>query len=394
MDQFNKYRINKYLLSKQHLLPESKSESIIQVADDLCGLHATCPTTPYLSLFIRMKGFSKTDLTSEIEKTKSLIRTRSIRNTLHLLPLDKYFSVFAATRLQIERRSEQYLKHLGMTIDEFDFTADRIMIALSGRGLTTKEIKKEVGGLKFTNHVINILCDRLSIVRGKISGGWKSNIHRYYCFEDFYPKIESTGYQLEKVPEDLVISYIKTYGPVTDTDMIWWSGLKTNIVREALKRKADKLTQLEIADSTGHFFMITEDYDMLRQFRTSGNAIIHFLPAMDPYIMGYKDRHRFINVAFYDYVYDRFGNAAPAILLNGEIIGIWDIDDEKNLLIFFLFQQTGDEIYERVIEAGIEIGKFYCDTDVDMIEVRSVIPVKELTVGSFMSPLKNVLKDV
>ena len=370
MDQFNKYRINKYLLSKQHLLPESKSESIIQVADDLCGLHATCPTTPYLSLFARMKSFLKYDLITEIETNKSLIRTRSIRNTLHLLPVDKYFSVFAATRLQIDRRSEQYLKHLGMTTDEFDFTADRIMIALSGRGLTTKEIKKEVGGLKFTNHVINILCDRLSIVRGKISGGWKSNIHRYYCFEDFYPKIETTGYQSEKAPEDLVMSYINTYGPVLDTDMIWWSGLKKTVVKEALERKADKLTQLEIADSPGHFFMLTEDYNMLRQFRTTENAIIHFLPAMDPYIMGYKDRPRFINVAFYDYVYDRFGNAAPAILLNGEIIGIWDIDDENRLVKFFLFEQMGD-------------------TDVDIIEVRSVVPVKELSVGSFMSPLKN-----
>lgn len=394
MDQFNKYRINKYLLNKQHLLTESKSERIIQVADDLCGLHATCPTTPYLSLFARMNGFSKTDLTSEIEETKSLIRTRSIRNTLHLLPVDKYISMFAATRLQIEKRSEQYLKHLGMTSDEFDFTAGRIIIALSGRGLTANEIKKEVGNLKFTNHVINILCDRLSIVRGKINSGWKSNIHRYYRFEDFYPKIESTDYQLEKAPEDLVMSYIKTYGPVLDSDMIWWSGLQKNIVREALKKKADKLTKVEIADSPDHFFMLTDDYDMLRQFREPEDAIIHFLPAMDPYVMGYKNRKRFIHEAFYDYVYDRFGNAAPVILLQGEMIGIWDIDDAKNLVKFFLFQQTGDEIYEKVIEAGVEIGKFYCDTDVDMIEVRSVVPVKELTVGSFMSPLKNALKDV
>ena len=393
MDLLNKSIINQYLLSKQHLLPESKSGSIIQIAEDLCGLHATCPTTPYLSLFVRMNGFSKIDLNAEIEKTKSLIRTRSIRNTLHLLPLDKFFSVFAATRLQTEKRSEQYLKHLGMTIDEFDFTAERIVIALSGRGLTANEIKREIGNLKFTNHVINILCDRLSIVRGKINGGWKSNIHRYYRFEDFYPDFDSKGYQAEKAPEELIMSYIKTYGPVLEVDMIWWSGLKKTMVTEALKRIPDALTKLEIVDSPGHFFMLAEDYKMLRQFTTAENTIVHFLPAMDPYVMGYKNRNRFMNEAFSDFVYDRFGNAAPVIILQGEMIGIWDIEDENNLVKFFLFEQLEEEIYEKVIESGIAMGKFYCDTDVDMIEIRSVVPVKELTVGSFMSPLKNALKN-
>ena len=60
---------------------------------------------------------------------------------------------------------------------------------------------------------------------------------------------------------------------------------------------------------------------------------------------------------------------------------------------FFLCEQLEEEIYEKVIESGIAMGKFYCDTDVDMIEIRSVVPVKELTVGSFMSPLKNALKN-
>jgi len=394
MNQFEKTRINKYLLYKQHLLQESKSDSIIQIAEDLCGLHATCPTTPYLSLFARMKNFSKSDLIFEIETNKSLLRTRSIRNTLHLIPVNTYLSVFAATRLQLEKRTAQYLRHLGVTLDEFNSLADRIMIALSGRGLTANEIKKEIGNLKHINHVINILCDDLTIVRGNVKGSWKSNIHRYYRFEDYYKGINSRGFHDEEAPVELVMSYIRTYGPVLDSDVIWWSGLSKSMVNDVLKRRINKLTKLEITDSPGRFFMLTEDFNMLRQFRAPEDAIIHFLPAMDPFVMGFKDRSRFIHEAFYDYVYDRFGNASPTIVLQGQMIGIWDIDNDKNLIKLFLFQQAGDEIYEKIIEAGVEVGKFYCDCDVDIIEVRSVIPVKELTVGSFMSPLKNVLNDI
>ncbi|MBN2213101.1 MAG: winged helix DNA-binding domain-containing protein [Bacteroidales bacterium] len=111
---------------------------------------------------------------------------------------------------------------------------------------------------------------------------------------------------------------------------------------------------------------------------------------MDPYIMGYKIRRRFIDEAFYDYVFDRFGNASPVIVLNGAIIGVWDVADDKNLVKFFLFNQMQDDIYEKVIETGISVGRFYCEREVDIMEVRSMIPVKKLTAGSFMSPLKNM----
>ncbi len=281
-----------------------------------------------------------------------------------------------------------------MTNDEFNFLADNIQIALSGRGLTASEIKKEIGNLSHINHVINILCDNLTIVRGKIKGSWKSNIHRYYRFEDFFSGIESGGYTNEKAFEDLVISYINTYGPVKENDIIWWSGLNRTMVRDVLKSSANKLAGMEIDDFPGQFLMLTEDFNKLRLFRMQENAVVHFLPAMDPYIMGYKDRSRFINEAFYDYVFDRFGNAAPAIILQGEMIGIWDIDEDRKLVKFFLFQQVADEIYEKVIETGTVTGQFYCEREVDMIEVRSVIPVKELTVGSFMSPLKHALKNI
>ena len=260
MNQFEKTRINKYLLYKQHLLQESKSDSIIQIAEDLCGLHATCPTTPYLSLFARMKNFSKSDLIFEIETNKSLLRTRSIRNTLHLIPVNTYLSVFAATRLQLEKRTAQYLRHLGVTLDEFNSLADRIMIALSGRGLTANEIKKEIGNLKHINHVINILCDDLTIVRGNVKGSWKSNIHRYYRFEDYYKGINSRGFHDEEAPVKLVMSYIRTYGPVLDSDVIWWSGLSKSMVNDVLKRRINKLTKLEITDSPGRVFFFKEDF--------------------------------------------------------------------------------------------------------------------------------------
>ena len=45
--------VNRFLLHKQHLTDESKTDDILQIARDIYGLHATGPTTPYVSLFAR-----------------------------------------------------------------------------------------------------------------------------------------------------------------------------------------------------------------------------------------------------------------------------------------------------------------------------------------------------
>lgn len=393
MNQICKNRVNDYLLHKQHLLPGSGTYDLIQIARDLCGLHATCPTTPYLSLFARMYHFSKTDLKTEVEINRSLIRTRSIRNTIHLLPVGIYPSAFALARLQSGKRIEQYIKHLGLTRDEFDSLSAKIILVLSGRGLTAGEIKRETGHLKYTSHVINMLCDEGILVRGKINGTWKSNNHSYYRFEDFFKTTRPVCFQEREAVEDFLMRYIRTYGPVKNADIIWWSGLNKTLIGKILNSNGNILNEVEISESPGIYIMLKEDYKAFQLFRTNQENVIHFLPAMDPYIMGYKERHRMIDEAYCDYVFDRFGNASPVIVLSGQIIGIWDVADEKNHIMFFLFRQVRDEIYEKIIKAGVTVGRFYCDAEVDVFEERSVVPVKQLTVGSFMSPLKNALKN-
>ena len=388
MDQLDREKINLYLLHKQHLLKQSRINSIVQTAGDLCGLHATCPTTPYLSLFARMNQFSKSDLKREVEINKSLVRIRSIRSTLHLIPFEKNTLVFAATKAQLNRRSEKYIQHLGMTLEEFNSIAEKIIITLTGRGLTANEIKKETGNSKYTSHVINILCDEGTIVRGMINGSWKSNIHRYFRFEDFYSESDISNISKEVAFEYLVMDYIKSYGPVTMEDIIWWSGLNKQTVRQVIENKKKELENLNIEGYPENFLMLKSDFDSLLQTAISGNLNVLFLPAMDPFIMGYKVRQRFIDDAESDFVYDRFGNATPTIILDGTIIGIWDLDDQKNILKFYIFENQEDKIFEEIIKEGIKTGEFYCEREIDILEIRETTPVKNLTVGSFMSPLK------
>ncbi|MCC7573376.1 MAG: hypothetical protein KO464_08305 [Candidatus Methanofastidiosum sp.] len=57
MDEFELSKVNNFLLRKQHLTGNTKVQSVAQVAKDILGLHATYASTPYLSLFNRVKRF-------------------------------------------------------------------------------------------------------------------------------------------------------------------------------------------------------------------------------------------------------------------------------------------------------------------------------------------------
>ena len=67
---------NRLVMVKNHLLRQSGRGSVVGVADDLCGLHATSSITPYLSLYNRSDGFSPEDLNRELY-LKRLQRVRA-----------------------------------------------------------------------------------------------------------------------------------------------------------------------------------------------------------------------------------------------------------------------------------------------------------------------------
>ncbi len=59
MDTFTVETVNQFIIAKQHLTPETKTNNLVQIADNLVGLHSTSQSSPYLSLFARTNSFQK-----------------------------------------------------------------------------------------------------------------------------------------------------------------------------------------------------------------------------------------------------------------------------------------------------------------------------------------------
>ena len=102
-------KANLLVIMKHHLLRPSRKGSVVAVADDLCGLHATSSITPYLSLYNRIDVFSPEDLNRELNLQK-LQRVRAMRGTLFLVSREMFPVVAIATRASEDKIDRALLR--------------------------------------------------------------------------------------------------------------------------------------------------------------------------------------------------------------------------------------------------------------------------------------------
>ena len=148
----------------------------------------------------------------------------------------------------------------------------------------------------------------------------------------------------------------------------------------------DELISIKIDNMKNNFIIFQEDEKRLSDITTSHKPVVNILPILDTYIMGYKERNRYLNQKNYYFIFDRSGNATNTIILNGHVIGIWDIDEPYIKMFLLINIQT--RIKKIITDKLIKIGIFYTDKKLKIKECKSMIPLNKRTAGSVMKPLK------
>jgi hypothetical protein len=391
MNAFNLNRVNHFCLRKQHLTDDSKIDDLIQIVDDIGGLHATGSITPYLSLFIRSDNFTRDALNREIEVKRTLGKIRCMRRTMHVLTQEMLPVYYQATKKLIQPRFLPYLGHIGMTGEQYQKTSKLILDLLRGEAMSTPEIKKalQIDKNKNVSGIVSLMCDQGLLIRGLSKGGWKSNSNIYRPFKDHFPDVDLNEVPEAKARRLLVRKYLDSFSPVTEKDISWWSGLQKTQVRQALEELGGEIIHLSIRDLGGDFIMLCSDEEEIKKLVISENKVVNLLPAQDPYIMGYKDRERYLDSGHYPNVFDRSGNATSTIMLDGRVIGVWDYRGcVESTVKLFLFKEVEGDVLESIYSRAEEIGGFISDNEVRVKECDSMVPLTKRTAGGFMSPLR------
>jgi len=387
MDKISPVQVNHFVLKKQHLAGDSKTADIVRIAGNIGGLHGTTATGPYLSLYARSPSFRREELVVAMAQKKSLARVRYVRNTVYILPEDFIPVAFAATSGMAATTSQRFSHNSGITPTQYAKISNKILKVLKGRGLTTREIKKKLRTAANVSPIVNLMCDKGLLVRSLPREGWKSTQHAYFLFDDYYPDLDLSSLGEEEARKTVVRHYLLSFGPVSEQDVVWWTGFHRSQVKKILDDLGDGVSYVEIPEWNSGCMVLSSENESLKSFRTFDHPVVNVLPSLDPYMMGYKERKRLLHPKHEKMVYDRSGNAASVILVDGRVAGIWDWDE--TLVKIFYLEDLGKDTRRRVRAKASGAGKFIFGKPVPIKVCRSMIPLTKRTAGSFMAPLKD-----
>ncbi len=386
---FDLDQVNRFILRKQHLTDDSKIENILQIADDLCGLHATDTLTPYLSLFARARNFSKKKLEKELYNNRSLARIKCMRNTLFLQTNPMIPICFKATRGKLEKWKNKFLDSRAISLKKYQEISSKILELLKDKELPTSEIKKILNTKANISQIINLMCYQGSLVRSRPIKSWKDRRSNYAIFNDLFPDINLEQFSKDEAISQLVLRYLDSYGPVTVNDIVWWTGLTKIEVTNALNAINEGIKEINITELSGNYLMLSKNIKSLEKTKIKDEKVIKLLPLLDPYPMGYKERERYLNPKYSEYAFDRSGNITSTIFLDSKAIGIWDATEKSEPLVkIFLFEPVEDSILEKINSEAENIGKFIVRDEVRVKHCKTMVPLPKRTVGGFMTPLK------
>ena len=389
--EFDIRTLNAWNHFRQHLAPEMQTRNLPKVVRDIGGLHATCGTTPYLSLHARIPGLTRSDLDRELYQKHSLGRIRCVRGTVYVHTREMLPVVYQATARLLLPATRRYMEARDVSGRDFHQISRAILKLLAGRELTASAIKSSLGTEADVSSILYHMCDLGLLIRGRPEKGWRDKNHAYARFVDSFPDIELSSLTERDGETALVRAYLHAFGPVTETDIAWWTGLGKTRVRAALARLEPEVTSVSIIDLCPKAVIHRKDGRRLGELEPYRTQAVHLLPCLDPYPMGFKERGRYLDPADSERVFDRSGNITSTIMVGGRVTGVWDFErDPRPCVKLHFFRDLSRAVIQRIHQQAERVGTFMADGAVDVRTCEDMVPLRSRPAGGFMTPLRGM----
>ncbi len=368
-----KEAVNRYIMAKSHLLPETKLDSVGAVLRDIVALDANDLEDAYFSLYLRAKNFNVQAFEKGLYQGTSMARVKGLKNYMQIIPQEYLPAVYSVTMSDREASAKNILKTWGITDDEYRKVGSAILNSLGDKEKTLVQLKRDLSNVtrdivrKKKEKAMNVsivaqaMMDRWILLRGGIGRQPGENPGRFSLFKNrFKMKLEMDRGQALSMLAKL---YVREYGPVSAEDLSWWLGVTLNEASAAI-RTLDNITVAEISGVPGQFYMPAES---TLSSSTPGESII-FLPKDDPYVKAYYNVARFVPEG--RKVMTKFGESESVILINGTAWGTWFMEKESLRETCDVRMFTGypriDGFKNKLEQAAREAGKFYTGGDVEL----------------------------
>jgi hypothetical protein len=300
-------------------------------------LHATDPSTVYLSAWARVDGMTVPDMERALYDDRTLVKHLAMRRTLFVFPRATLSVAQAGASNRVadseRQRLIRHVEQAGLRKNGgrwLSRASEQVLAALSdGREATSSELRDEIpslegsisygerkswgGKLSVGPRVLTTLSAAGRVVRASNDGGWTTSRPRWattasWLGEEIAPLTEAEGVA------GLVERWLRTFGPGTVGDIKWWIGSTVAAVRKALSHL--DAVEVDLEGQTG--FVLPDDLEVTAPVEPWAAL----LPPLDPTTMGWFERDWYLG-PYKAQLFDTNGNAGPTAWWDGRIVGGW-----------------------------------------------------------------------
>lgn len=338
---------------------ETQNLSIEKILQTNCGVQAQYSSDAALALHVRMNNLISDDLKKILINERTIVRTWCMRGTLHLLAAEDFHWLIGLHGKVFIQKSQRRYEQLGIDEKFYDKCIEKLYLLFSqSEPLTRDEVKDYLmmQGIKLEGQAPYHLLRRAAL-DGLICFGPDREGEPTYVLVENWLKIGSQHLSKEEAIDKLVRRYLEAYGPASLADLSNWSGLPMKTLRQGWKSVSNEM--IEVKNGDQRLYMLEKQF-LSSKFRTVNSAVL-LLPAYDTYLLGYQNRELILSPYAEKDVYRGGGLLRPAILIDGYIVGSWEIKHYQRRIEVRInaLQEIVEPVQKEINLEVQKMGKFF-----------------------------------
>jgi hypothetical protein len=322
---FSADRVAAFRLARHHLTGGSKAP-LVDVCRDVGGIQAQVMSAAELSLWTRRRQTTRADVRAALWTKRDLVKTTSMRRTLHLLPSRDFPMYIAAMQSWSMAQTTNLLKRIGASGKHVDTMIDVVMEALADGPKTQQDLlaraktKASKGMRVWLQYAWSAM--RPAILQGLIVYGEPRGAEATFVRADQWlpgpKKVDPDDAQLE-----LAARFLGAFGPATHRDFTKWSGLPTGVTKPIFDRLEPDLEAVTVDGERS--LVLRRDLAELAAARPASSPTL--LPSFDTFLLAHATKHHLVEPRFYKRVYRNQGWLSPVVIVNGRIVAVWFLEE-------------------------------------------------------------------
>jgi hypothetical protein len=365
-------------MRRQFLDEPYPSKNIVDLIKTIGWIYSPGCSTPYLALWARMSSFKAEDLNRLVFDEKKLVQLETLRGCTMLVPRDQAVVALRVRSRTFSELSKQARPQMPITDPELDRLKTDVLKALHSGPKTGEQLRRLVSVLLIrdfgpdlkriglTNSLslsINLLREEGKVIKAQSNRRLDCTEYSFQLTANVLPEVDLFAFRMEEACARLAAQYFRAEAPARVKDFAWWSGINVTDAIRAAGEVKPRLVPVAVEGAKDEFLIPESEVDGFFSFNPQESPV-NFIPYRDTFLKGQREIvDRFVSNAHADKPFSRWkgkliNDPLATIIRNGQAIGVWQWDEERDDVDVLLFEPTSKPIEKTVRKRASELATF------------------------------------